>query len=177
MVAPADEFAAKRERITRALEVAVSAGSAAAEGARERERSRARSIADAQDMEAPASKRKRAARDEEPVVSDGPVDLVRKLLQHREALRLYSTVAPEEQPPETSVWGLCEESDEDHFDAMDEDFNRNSAYTRAFAAVPATKTKWVEVGCGASATLTKLVLAHGPADAHRRVKSADLIVP
>ena len=32
MVAPPDEFAAKRERITRALEVAVSAGSAAAEG-------------------------------------------------------------------------------------------------------------------------------------------------
>ena len=129
-------------------------------------------------MDASKEKRRRTAReDEEPAASDGPVDLVRKLLQHREAMRLYSTVAPEEQPPETSVWGLCEEYDEDHFDAMDEDFNRNSAYTRAFAAVPSTKTKWVEVGCGASATLTKLVLAHGPADAHRRVKSADLVVP
>jgi hypothetical protein len=121
-------------------------------------------------MQASASKsRKRAAREDgEPAVSDAQ-ELVRKLLEHREALRLYSTVAPEVQPPETSVWGLCEEYDEDHFDAMDEDFNRNAAYTRAFAAVPARMTKWLEVGCGASATLTKLALAHGPADVHRHV--------
>mgnify|MGYP004221363431 CR=1 FL=1 len=127
---------------------------------------------------AASKRRKRSAQDDDaPAASDGPADLVRKLLQRREALRLYSTVAPEEQPPETSVWGLCEEYDSDHFDAMDEDFNRNSAYTRAFAAVPATKTKWLEVGCGASATLTKLVLAHGPADADWRAKRAVLVVP
>ena len=46
---------------------------------------------------------------------------------------------------------------------MDDDVYRNAAYARAFAAVPKRLTKWLEIGCGAAATLTKLALHNGPA--------------
>ena len=95
-----------------------------------------------------------------------PDKFVRSVLRRRKKLALNSTVAPEKQPEVTDVWGLCEEYDEGMFEEMDDDFNRNAAYARAFAAVPADQTRWLEIGCGADATLTKIALANGPAGAH-----------
>ena len=99
--------------------------------------------------------------------ADTPAALVSKLLHHRKLRHLPCTVATATQPAEPiSVWGLCTAYDETHFDAMDEDFNRNAAYARAFAAVPGGLLRWLEIGCGASATLTKLALKHGPHGLH-----------
>jgi hypothetical protein len=95
-----------------------------------------------------------------------PAKLVSKLLRLRERKGLDSFVAPEEQPEQTDVWGLCSEYVATDFDAMDDDVNRNAAYTRAFAAVPHGQTDWLEIGCGASATLTRLAVRHGPARTH-----------
>ena len=96
----------------------------------------------------------------------GPNRFVRSLLRRRRSLKLCSTVAPEKQPAQTDVWGLCEEYDEDMFHEMDTDVHRNAAYARAFAAVPVNQTRWLEIGCGAAATLTRLALTHGPRKLH-----------
>lgn len=95
-----------------------------------------------------------------------PAELLRHLLSHREKHRLNVLVAPEEQPEPTDVWGLCKDYEEEDFDAMDDDVSRNAAYVRAFQAVPSSQSRWLEIGCGASATLTKLALHHGPASLH-----------
>ena len=95
-----------------------------------------------------------------------PASFVRSLLRRRESLSLCSTVAAEKQPALTDVWGLCEEYDEDMFDSMDDDINRNAAYARAFAAVPTSQPRWLEIGCGAAATLTRIALTHGPPNLH-----------
>ena len=97
---------------------------------------------------------------------DDPAEHVRKLVRHREAQCLSIVVAPDEQPPSSDVWEMCQQYVEDDFDSMDDDFNRNAAYVRAFAAVPSALTRWLEIGCGASATLTKLALHHGPRNLH-----------
>ena len=96
----------------------------------------------------------------------GPASFIRSLLRRRETLTLCSTVAAEKQPAETDVWGLCQEYEEEMFDSMDDDINRNAAYARAFAAVPTSQLRWLEIGCGAAATLTKIALANGPQNLH-----------
>ena len=99
--------------------------------------------------------------------TDDPTAQVRDLQRHREASSLSIVIAPEDQPPASDVWAMCDEGyADDDFDSMDDDFNRNAAYVRAFAAVPVGLTRWVEIGCGASATLTQLALHHGPAELH-----------
>lgn len=95
-----------------------------------------------------------------------PAAWVRSMLRRRQSLSICSTVAPEKQPALTDVWRLCEEYDEDLFESMDTDVYRNAAYARAFAAVASSQTRWVEIGCGAAATLTKIALMHGPANLH-----------
>lgn len=95
-----------------------------------------------------------------------PASFIRSLLRRRETLSLPSTVAAEKQPAETDVWGLCQEYEEEMFDSMDDDINRNAAYARAFAAVPSTQLRWLEIGCGAAATLTRIALANGPQNIH-----------
>ena len=74
----------------------------------------------------------------------GPGPFIRSVLRRRESLQLCSTVAPEKQQGQIDVWGLCEEYEEDMFDSMDTDVNRNAAYARAFAAVPAAQVRWLE---------------------------------
>ena len=101
-----------------------------------------------------------------PPVDATPATLVSRLVRRREHLRLDTIVAPTDQPAEPDVWGLCDEYEPTDFEAMDDDHNRNAAYARAFAAVAPRRTRWLEIGCGASATLTLLALRHGPRHAH-----------
>ena len=89
----------------------------------------------------------------------GPADLVAELVSRRARLPVDCLVAPEEQPAAADVWELCQGYCDDEFEEMDDDFNRNAAYVRAFEAVPTNQTRWLEIGCGAAATLTKLASA------------------
>jgi hypothetical protein len=77
---------------------------------------------------------------------------------------------------EVDVFRLCEAYDEEGYGLMEEDATRNEAYQRAIqgrdgvcplnlTAVPAAKKNWLEIGCGGSAFLSRLVLDHHP-EAH-----------
>ena len=66
------------------------------------------------------------------------------MLRRRETLRLCTTVAPAEQPPETDVWGLCEEYDEDMFESMDDDFNRNDDKRESDFSTHLLTLCWIE---------------------------------
>jgi len=88
--------------------------------------------------------------------------LVAKLLEWRDRRGLITHCALPEQKERPDVWTLCEDYGDDDYDAMDEDEDRNAAYSRAFAAVSPTHKRWLEIGCGASAMLTRLALDAAP---------------
>ena len=109
--------------------------------------------------------------DEQP---SAPRRLVAALLEHRRSLALPSHSAPLALQPSAAssasqpidVWTLCDDYGEEDYDSMDNDVHRNAAYTRAFTAVSPRRTRWLEIGCGASATLTRLALANAPSGTH-----------
>lgn len=91
-----------------------------------------------------------------------PRRLVTQLLDRRRSLSLPSHSAPLAQSESLDVWTLCDDYGEQDYESMDDDVHRNAAYTRAFAAVSPRRDRWLEIGCGASATLTRLALASAP---------------
>jgi hypothetical protein len=99
--------------------------------------------------------------------------LVIELLNRRHSLALPSHSAPlalqpasESSQPPLNVWTLCNDYGEQDYASMDDDVHRNAAYMRAFAAVSPRHTRWLEIGCGASATLTRLALSSAPSGTH-----------
>jgi hypothetical protein len=95
--------------------------------------------------------------------------LARRVLRHRERRGLPSTTAPPPKAQEEqglNVWTLCDDYGGEDYGAMDDDVHRNAAYSRAFEAVGPHQNRWLEIGCGASATLTRLALRSAPAGTH-----------
>jgi len=79
-----------------------------------------------------------------------PRQLVTALLRWRTRRGLESHVALVEQKDQLNVWTLCNDYGDADYDAMDDDANRNAAFSRAFeeAALGGRKA-WLEIGCGA----------------------------
>ena len=97
-----------------------------------------------------------------PRLRSTPRRLVAGLLRWRARRGLESICALAVQKDRLNVWTLCNDYCDDDYDAMDDDANRNAAYQRAFdAAAQSGCTEFLEIGCGASATLTRLALRAG----------------
>jgi hypothetical protein len=81
--------------------------------------------------------------------------LVSEVVRHRERRGMVSHFALREQSTSLNVWTLCDDYGEEDYEAMDDDVHRNAAYTRAFASISPCATRWLEIGCGASATCAR----------------------
>ena len=93
--------------------------------------------------------------------------LARKIIKWRSQYRLHTVIVKQNSTlPPADPYTLCEAYDEEGYAAMDDDINRNNAFLRAIDKLSAFshhQSRWLEIGCGASATLTTLCLSRHPA--------------
>ena len=85
--------------------------------------------------------------------------LLARLLEWRNRRGLATLCA---LPEQRDAWALRDDNGNNDYDAMGEDAHQNAAYTRAFAAVSPSHKRWLEIGCGSSAVLTRLALDAAP---------------